>query len=93
MIKWIIIIVAGLIFLGYIGFDVRKAVEAPATQSNLTYAKNVTVYVWTKYLQKPATYLWKEVFVKLIWNPSLKALSDKVGDKSITATSTPLNEN
>lgn len=88
MIKWIIIIVAGLIFLGYIGFDVRKAVEAPATQSNLTYAKNVTVYVWTKYLQKPATYLWKEVFVKLIWNPSLKALSDKVGEESITATST-----
>ncbi len=88
MIKWIIIIVVGLIFLGYIGFDVRKAVEAPATQSNLTYAKNVTVYVWTKYLQKPATYLWKEVFVKLIWNPSLKALSDRTSGNTGTASST-----
>ncbi len=88
MIKWIIIIVALLVFLGYIGFDVRKAIEAPTTQSNLTYAKNVTVYVWTKYLQKPATYLWKEVFVKLIWTPAIRILSDKIGGGNSTATST-----
>ncbi len=78
MIKWIIIIVLGLIFLGYIGFDVRKAVEAPTTQSNLTYVKNIAVYVWNKYLEKPATYLWKEIFIKLIWTPSIKILTDKV---------------
>lgn len=88
MIKWIIIIVALLVFLGYVGFDVRKAVEAPTTQSNLTYAKNVTVYVWTKYLQKPATYLWKEVFIKFIWTPALKALSERTAGDAMTATST-----
>lgn len=88
MIKWIIIIVALLVFLGYVGFDVRKAVEAPTTQSNLTYAKNVTVYVWTKYLQKPATYLWKEVFIKFIWTPTLKALSERTAGDAMTATST-----
>jgi hypothetical protein len=89
MIKWIIIIVALLVFLGYIGFDVRKAVEAPTTQNNITYVKNVTVYVWTKYLQKPVAYLWKEIFVKLIWTPAIKSLNDKVDNiEPGTATST-----
>jgi hypothetical protein len=88
MIKWIIIIVALLVFLGYIGFDVRKAIEAPTTQSNLTYAKNVTVYVWTKYLQKPVTYLWKEIFIKLIWTPALKILSENAREGLNVASST-----
>lgn len=74
-------IVALLVYLGYIGIDVRKAVEAPVTQSNLTYAKNITVFVWDKYLEKPAKYLWSEIFVKLIWNPSIKRLTNKIGEE------------
>ncbi len=77
MIKWIIISLIGLILLGALGFDVRKAVESPVTQSNLEYAKNVVVYVWNKYLQKPATFLWNEVFIKLIWNPGIDLLKSR----------------
>jgi len=88
MIKWIFIIVLLLIFLGYIGFDVRKAVEAPTTQSNLTYAKNVTIFVWNKYLERPAKYLWSEVFIKYIWKPSIKILDKKINDTGGNNTST-----
>jgi len=89
MIKWIIFIVAILIFLGYIGFDVRKAVEAPTTQSNLTYAKNVTIYIWNKYLEKPAKYLWKEVFIKLIWTPTIEILTEKISGETAAISTSP----
>ena len=73
MIKWIVIIVIGLIILGYLGIDVRKAVEAPTTQSNLEYVKNVVVYVWNKYLEKPAKYIWN-FFIKFIWSSAIDNL-------------------
>lgn len=81
MIKWIIIIVIALVGLGYLGFDVRKAIDSPTTQSNLDYAKEVVVYVWTKYLGKPAKYLWNEIFIKLIWAPAINNLNGKVNEK------------
>ena len=68
-IKWIIIIVIALIILGYYGFDVRKAIDAPATQSNLTYVQQIVANVWNHYLKVPVTYIWNELFLKFIWNP------------------------
>lgn len=89
MIKWIIIAVIGLVVLGYLGFDVRKAVESPTSQGNIEYAKNVVVYVWTTYLAKPAKYLWNEVFIKLIWNTAIENLRKTENNQSTnTATST-----
>ena len=75
MIKWIVIGVLGLIILSYLGFDIKKTVEAPLTQSNLEYAKNAVVYVWTKYLANPAKYLWNEIFIKLIWETAIENLT------------------
>jgi hypothetical protein len=79
MIKWIIIALLGLIVLGYLGFDVRKAVEAPVTQTNIEYVKNAVIYVWGKYLARPASYLWNEIFIKLIWTKAVDVLT-KVKD-------------
>lgn len=81
MIKWIIIIVIGLIILGYLGFDVKKAVEAPITQSNLEYVKNVVIYIWDKYLEKPAKWVWN-FFLKFIWSSAVDNLQKiKDGDE------------
>jgi len=74
MIKWIIIGIIGLIILGYLGFDIRKAVESPTTQSNLEYIGKAVKFVWTKYLSGPIKYLWNEVFLKLIWNKAMDML-------------------
>lgn len=81
MIKWIVMAVIGLIILGYLGFDIRKAIDAPVTQTNLEYAKEAVSFVWTKYLSKPAVYLWREVFIKLIWEPAINNLKKKQDNK------------
>ncbi len=67
MIKWIIICVIGLIILGNLGFDVKKAIESKTAQSNLEYAKNIVIFVWDKYLHEPFTFIWNEIIVKYIW--------------------------
>lgn len=73
-IKWIVIVIIALIILGYYGFDIKKAIEAPTTQSNLTYVQRIVSNVWHNYLKKPATYLWNDVFIELIWNPAMENL-------------------
>ncbi len=65
LIKWIVIIIIALIFLGYIGFDLRKAIEAPTTQNNLTYAQQLVSTAWHRYLKDPTLY---------VWNKTIKAL-------------------
>ena len=89
MIKWIMIALLGLIILGYLGFDIRKAVEAPASQSNIEYVKNVVIYVWNTYCAKPAKYLWG-VFVNLIWNTAIDNLKKiKTGESTNIQNNSP----
>lgn len=84
MIKWIIIAIIGLVILGALGFDIRKAVDAPETQSNLGYAKSAVNYVWTKYLSGPANMVWHEGVIKYIWDPFFKYLDEKMRSKDFT---------
>ena len=76
MVKWIVIALLGLIILGYLGFDIRKAVEALTTQSNLEYAKQAVSHVWNKFLEKPVKYIWREVIIKYIWQPAIQKLNE-----------------
>lgn len=88
-VKWIIIIIIALIVLGYFGFDIKKAIEAPTTQNNLTYVQKVVSNVWHNYLKKPAAYLWG-IFVNYIWEPALDNLSKmKNNEPTITETEAP----
>lgn len=90
MIKWIILVLIGLIILGYLGIDVRQAVESPTSQSNIEYVKSVVVYVWDKYLEKPAKYLWNEIFIKLIWTTAIENLQKiKNNEPTNVQTSAP----
>lgn len=88
-VKWIIIIIIALIVLGYYGFDIRKAVEAPTTQSNLTYVQQIVSTVWHKYLKAPAVYLWN-IFKKYIWQVALDSL-DKMsrGEPTVIDQASP----
>lgn len=70
----VIVIVIALIVLGYFGFDIRKAIEAPATQDNFNYVQRVVSNVWHGYLEKPSKYLWNDIFIKLIWDPAIENL-------------------
>ncbi len=83
MIKWIIICVIGLIILGNLGYDIRKSVNSPVAQSNLEYAKEVTIFVWGKYLKEPAKFFWNEVFIKYIFTPTIDFIKNKMtGNKT-----------
>ena len=90
MIKWIIIALLGLIVLGYLGFDVKQAIESPTSQSNIGYAKSAVLYIWDKYLEKPAKYLWNDIFIKLIWTTAIDNLIKiKNGEPTNIQTSSP----
>jgi len=67
-IKFIIIIIIAIIILSYFGFDLRAIVEAPTTQGNIGYVWGGVVYVWQNWLQRPASYLWNDVFIDLLWD-------------------------
>jgi hypothetical protein len=74
-IKWVIIIVIALLVLSYYGFSLRTLVESPTTQDNFGYVATTTVTFWNKYLEKPAGYLWNDVFINLIWDPAIDNLT------------------
>lgn len=67
-IKLIIIIVIGLIVLGFFGFDVQKIIDSPTVSKNLTYTKDLVVGVYQKYLAQPISYLWNKIFLDLLWS-------------------------
>ena len=90
IIKWIIIIVVALLILSYYGFSLRTLVEAPVTQDNFHYVATSTVSVWDKYLKQPATYLWNDIFINLIWDPAIVNLTAiKNGQPTNIASSSP----
>ena len=81
-IRLVIIIIIALIVLGYYGIDVKKAIQAPTTKSNLSYAEQIVSNVWHNYLEKPAKYLWK-VFIDIVWKPAVRNLI-KIGNNEST---------
>ncbi len=45
---------------------------------------------WDKYLEKPAKYLWNEIFIKLIWSTAVDNLKKiKTGEPTNVQTSSP----
>ena len=82
MVKWIVIGIIALIILGNLGVDIRKSVNSPITQSNLEYIKEVVSFVWNKYLEQPAKFIWKEVFIEYIWKPGVKLITGKVKEET-----------
>jgi hypothetical protein len=90
IIKWIIIIVIALLILSYYGFSLRALVNSPVTQDNFGYVATTTVSVWDQYLQQPASYLWNDVFINLIWNPAITNLTNmKNGQPTNVQTDAP----
>lgn len=56
-----------ILFLSYFDIRLRSVVESPASQENFGYVKGEATSVWDKYLERPAKYLWNDVFVNIFW--------------------------
>src|SRR3989338_9638114 len=57
----------GILALSYFNISIQSVVESPKAQDNLEYVGGGTVDLWQKYFKGPATYLWKDVFVNILW--------------------------
>lgn len=92
IVRTIIMIVIALLILSYFGFNLRSIANSPTSKSNFGYVKEVIVNIWTKYLKGPVVYLWKEIFLDLIWNPALNNIkgSNSANDGLNQASSTQL---
>jgi len=75
-IRTIIIAVVIILILSFLSFDIQSFVEAPQTQANLHYVWSGIVFVWEQYLENPATYIWSDIFVDLLWNSFVGNLQD-----------------
>lgn len=65
------ILILGLILflvLSYFKINIKSVVESEETRENIEYVKGKTKNLWDDYLEKPASYLWKNIFVDIFWN-------------------------
>ncbi len=76
MIKTIIYIIIVIVILGYLGVDIKRAVESPTTKENFSYVTQAAIYVWDHVLEKPVTYVWNEVLVNLVWDSLIEKLKN-----------------
>ncbi|MBU1557344.1 hypothetical protein KKC45_00035 [Patescibacteria group bacterium] len=84
--KLVIIIVIAIIILSYFGFDLRAIVESPESQGNLGYVWSLVIGFWDNYLAGPASYLWNDIFIDLIWNTFVENLERLKGGETMTLT-------
>ncbi|MDB5238807.1 MAG: protein of unknown function with transrane region [Candidatus Parcubacteria bacterium] len=87
-IKTIIIIVIALLAISYYGLNLRSLADSPTTKDNFSYVASTTVNVWNKYLSKPATYVWNQIFLHLIWEPAMGKLRN-MDHVDLQSTSSP----
>lgn len=67
LIKTILIIVIGLIVLGYFGFNVADIVQAPTVQANLNSTWGFVSNLWDTYLGGPFKYIWDHFVIGVVW--------------------------
>lgn len=71
-IRTLVIVIIILVILGLAGVSVQHdIVENEGVQENTSYVWSGVVYVWDTYLAGPASFLWNDVFVGIIWQAFL----------------------
>jgi len=76
MIRTILIILVVILVISYFGINLRALVSSPTTQDNVSYVVTGIGSIWNNYLKMPATYLWKEVFINLIWSQIISNMNN-----------------
>lgn len=66
--KTLVIIILILVLLGMFGVNVEEDVAGNENvQENVSYVWTGVLGFWNQYLSGPASYLWNDIFVDLIW--------------------------
>ena len=56
-----------LMVLSYFHISIRAVVESSDAQDNIHYVGGAGKSLWNDYLEKPASYLWNDVWKKIFW--------------------------
>lgn len=75
-IKLVIIIIVIIAILSYFNINIRSITESDLFKENFSYVWNWIVFAWDNYLERPFVYVWNDIFLDLIWNPSIDALRE-----------------
>lgn len=74
-IKLIILIVIGLVILGYFGLNIKDILASPVVKENLAYAWELAKTLWHNWLQAPAQWVFEHI-IKFLWNLFLEGLGN-----------------
>lgn len=81
----IVLVIVAIIFLSYLGFDLKKIFTSAMVQKNFSYVTEFLKTLWAGYLSKPFTFVWGEMFkplMELMWKAFLAGID---GIKSANA--------
>lgn len=63
-----------ILVLSYFHISIRAVVESPTGQENINFVRGEVKSIWTSYLEKPVTYFWNNIWLKIIWNPFMSRI-------------------
>lgn len=78
LIKTVVLVIAGLILLAYLGLNLRSIVESQTFMDNWSYIKDLIITIWSNYLKVPVTYLYSEIFIPYIWRPAIDLIKSNI---------------
>ncbi len=73
-IKLIILIVIGLIILGYFGLNIKDILASPVVKENLAYAWEMAKHIWSTWLAAPAHWVFENI-IKFLWELIINGLA------------------
>ena len=73
MVKYIILALIVVIVLSFFGYDLKAIIDAPLTQSNLSYSWSGVTWVWDQ-VKGPVTYVYNNIFIGILWQAFISNL-------------------
>lgn len=65
-IKWIVLVILGVVILSLLGIDIKEAIESPTTQHNFSYLTQAILWVWNTFLKDMIFFIWERAILPLI---------------------------
>ncbi|MDE2172466.1 MAG: hypothetical protein KGJ33_00800 [Patescibacteria group bacterium] len=86
LVKMLLVFFFILLIMAVLGLNLRAVVASPTFQDNWSFIRDNAVMVWDNYLRGPADYFWNNIFLPLIWTPTLNRLQHVQQATSTSAT-------
>lgn len=80
LIKLIIMMIVAIIILGVFNIKLESILKNPTVQENFSFAWQEMEYIWNRYLDKPAAFIWG-VFYNLLWRSFVENMERIRGGK------------